>query len=173
MNQNSDLSNVVLAYFAYGSNMSTARLRERVPSAHALGVGLLERHRLQWHKISKDGSGKCNVVADPEASVYGVLFEIHSSDKPALDRAEGKGFGYDEKSIEILWQRRPIEALTYVATRTNSYLLPWSWYKDHVTYGAREHGLPSDYVAALESAAAADDPDRFRHNRETAIYRRR
>jgi gamma-glutamylcyclotransferase len=47
-------------YFAYGSNMSLSRLRERVPSAEAVGCFSLNGHDLRFHKLSKDGSGKCD-----------------------------------------------------------------------------------------------------------------
>ncbi|TNF88372.1 MAG: gamma-glutamylcyclotransferase, partial [Gammaproteobacteria bacterium] len=39
-----------LYYFAYGSNMSPARLQARVPSARPLGVYRLKGHRLSFHK---------------------------------------------------------------------------------------------------------------------------
>ena len=67
-----------MKYFAYGSNMSLLRLRERVPSAERLGVFKLEQHVLRFHKIGIDGSGKCDafLTEDPNASVIGALFEI-------------------------------------------------------------------------------------------------
>ena len=55
--------------FAYGSNLLTYCLRERVPSARPVTVARLAGHSLRWHKVSMDGSGKCDVEADdvPEA----------------------------------------------------------------------------------------------------------
>ena len=50
-----------LLYFAYGSNMSSVRLRARVNSAQPLGVARLPGHRLRWHMHSLDGSGKCDI----------------------------------------------------------------------------------------------------------------
>ena len=51
-------------YFAYSSNMLTDRLRERVPSATAIGIGQLAGHSLRWDKRSeRDGSGKCDAEA--------------------------------------------------------------------------------------------------------------
>ncbi len=48
-----------MKYFAYGSNMSLARLKGRVPSAKRLGMFCLRNHQLAFHKISKkDGSAK-------------------------------------------------------------------------------------------------------------------
>ena len=38
-------------YFAYGSNMSLVRLRERVPSAERLGVFILAEYQLRFHKF--------------------------------------------------------------------------------------------------------------------------
>ena len=32
-------------------------------------------------------------------------------------------------------------------------LTPYDWYKAFVLAGAREHGLPQDYVAALDAVA--------------------
>ena len=29
-------------------------------------------------------------------------------------------------------------------------LRPMAWYKDHIVRGAREHGLPADYIRALD-----------------------
>jgi gamma-glutamylcyclotransferase len=62
---------VTFLNFAYGSNMLSARLRERVPSARPAGTACLPGFSLRWHKVSVDGSGKCNVVevATPGACV--------------------------------------------------------------------------------------------------------
>ena len=90
-------------YFAYGSNMSTSRLRERVPSAEALGCFALGGHDLRFHKPSKDGSGKCDAYLTKNAVniIYGVLFKIDPKEKPALDKAEGLGYGYNQKEITV------------------------------------------------------------------------
>src|SRR4249920_812082 len=93
-----------LRYFAYGSNMLTARLRERVPSATAIGIGRLEGHVLCWDKRSwRDGSGKCDAEYTGQRSdvVWGVVFEFELEEKPALDQAEGLGNGYMEKMVNI------------------------------------------------------------------------
>ena len=55
-------------YFGYGSNMLTRRLTDpkRAPSARALGVGYVDKHRLTFDKISRgtrQNSGKCDMEA--------------------------------------------------------------------------------------------------------------
>lgn len=168
----SDESVPVLINFAYGSNMSTLRLRARVPSAHVIGVAVLKRHRLCWHKVSKkDGSGKCDAATtDAEGEVvHGVLYEIARAEKLKLDKAEGLGAGYDEKEVIVECQGLPVRARMYYATNTDPSLKPWSWYKAHVVAGAREHGLPAAYLAVIEGVEAAQDPDAKRHAEQMAL----
>ena len=156
-------------YFAYGSNMLTARLQvpERCPSARPVGVAELCGHELRWHKRSlKDGSGKCDIVASaaPDASVFGVLYEIAASDKPALDREEGLGKGYDVIEVDVLFKGSLREARSYQATNADPTLRPYTWYHALVLAGAREHSLPDDYIARLATIPAIDDSNCERHD---------
>ena len=81
-----------VVYFAYGSNMSTARLRKRMPSCKPLGIATLPGHALRFHKRSKDKSGKCNAFASGnDNSVIGVLFSFDPAERAKLDEAEGVG----------------------------------------------------------------------------------
>jgi gamma-glutamylcyclotransferase len=151
--------------FAYGSNMSTVRLRERCPSAMPLGVAQLNGYELRWHKKSKDGSGKCDIVPSPEAHVLGVLYEIADAEKEALDKAEGLGHGYKEIEIQVLCDGRQLIAKAYQATEVDYVLTPYSWYRALVLAGAKEHHLPEGYIARLAAVSAQEDPDRERHNK--------
>ncbi|MDE2907486.1 MAG: gamma-glutamylcyclotransferase [Acidobacteriota bacterium] len=140
-------------YFAYGSNLSSERLRARVPSARVRGRGRLLHHRLSWHKIGRDGSGKCDIVpTDTPSVVWGVLYDVARVEKPALDAVEGLGIGYFEKEVQIATDDGKRPALTYHANpeRIDPTLRPRDWYKDYVVRGAREHGLPADYIRVLE-----------------------
>jgi hypothetical protein len=64
-------------YFAYGSNMSTPRLRYRVPGCRFEFVARLPNYKLCFHKRSNDGSVKCNAfkTAEPTDAVIGVVYE--------------------------------------------------------------------------------------------------
>lgn len=155
--------------FAYGSNMPVARLRERCPSARAIGIAELPGHELRWHKRSRDGSSKCDIVASDAASVFGVLYEIANGEKSALDSAEGLGAGYEEIEIEVLCGGDPVTAKAYRATDTDPARRPYTWYRALVIAGAKEHGLPAPYIAGLESVPADHDPDHARHDRNMAL----
>ena len=149
-----------LKYLAYGSNLHPARLRERVPSARPVGVLGLEGWQLRFNKRGRDGSGKCNIVRSqsPTARVHAAVYEIDPEEKPALDRAEGLGCGYQEMRVAA---DRHDEAFCYVAAADfiDERLLPYTWYRDYVSIGARFHELPDVYVRAIEVVEAVADPD--------------
>lgn len=161
-------------YFAYGSNMSASRLKERVPSAFSLGCYRLNEHDLRYHKISIDGSGKCDAyfTSGPDDAIYGVLFEIDANEKSVLDRIEGLGKGYEEKEIILTaLDGSLINATTYVASKIDESLKPYSWYLNHVFIGAREASLPSEYVdLKINSIEFMDDKNRERDTKQRAIY---
>ena len=165
-----------MKYFAYGSNMLEQRLRDpaRAPSAVFFGVGTVRGHRLVFHKTGMDGSGKCTLDATREDSdaVYGVLFEIDDAHWPRLDEAEGvKGGSYSRETIpvELAGCGTRVHAQTYIANShaVDPSCVPFEWYKALVVAGALEHGLPDEYVRALQDVVATRDPDDER--REAAL----
>ena len=162
-----------MLYFSYGSNMSLARLRARAASARFHTTAILPAHRLQFHKIGKDGSAKCDAeqTGKSQDRIMGVVYEIAGNDKSDLDRHEGLGSGYAEKKVEVITDNGTITAFTYFATAIDDSLRPFHWYKQHVLIGARENHLPADYIARIEAVESIDDPDAARQTRELAIYR--
>lgn len=156
------MNNSHYLYFAYGSNMSSQRLRaaNRAPSAQPIEVACLEGYRLTFDKVGRDGSAKCDcehtgLVSD---RVYGIVYSIQLTDKARLDEIEGVGIGYDDATVAVTSVRGVHSAHTYLATVKNPTLAPFHWYKRHVLDGAREWNLPADYVRMIEQIASVDDP---------------
>ena len=92
-----------ILYFAYGSNMCTGRLAERVGTPNQIGLAKPVEYDLRFHKRSSDSSGKADAyqTGRQEDIVWGVLFEFDESKKPRLDEAEGVGAGYNEVCITV------------------------------------------------------------------------
>lgn len=155
--------------------MSIKRLLDRVPSAKKVDVGILENHKLQFHKISnKDYSAKCDAyeTGNPEHKIHGVVFYITEDEKPVLDKHEGFGNGYEQKYVEILLNNGvTINAFTYYATSVNPDLKPLDWYKEHVLRGAIENELPIEYIRGIETIEHLEDFNIERRNNELSIYR--
>ena len=160
--------------FCYGSNMSRRRLQARVPSARFVAIAELPCHQLRFHKAAMDGSSKCDAYQTgiTDDRVIGVVYEIADHEKPDLDKHEALGRGYNEKRVEVITQTGSLHAWMYFATRNRDSLKPFYWYKRHVLIGARENGLPADYIAQIEAVEYIDDPRGRRHRREMAIYDR-
>jgi len=153
--------------------MSTARLRNRMPSCKPLGIATLPGHALRFHKRSTDKSGKCNAFASGEDnSVVGVLFSFDPAERAKLDKAEGVGSGYEHAMVTVINDKgRRRKVLTYLATPDyiDNSLKPYDWYKDFVLAGGREHGLPSEYIAEyIESVEAIQDPNKARDKKQRA-----
>lgn len=145
--------------------MSSSRLRQRIKNFEVIGVCRLERHDLRFHKVSKDGSGKCDAYGTGKAEdfVLGVLYEIDRADQRVLDRHEDLGHGYDTKEVFICLGHEEHQALTYVATRCDENQTPYTWYVRHVVEGAREAGFPEAYINKLMGVISQPDPDKARH----------
>ncbi len=162
-----------MKYFAYGSNMSLLRLKERVPSAKKLEIVTLKKHQLRFNMRGDDDSGKCDSFEthSNEDIVIGALFEIDENEKGALDRAESLGDGYDQKLVFVQNNSGEVfEALTYYAIKIDATLQPYSWYLNHVIIGAKETKVPADYLAIIESVKCIEDPDTKRDAKQRAMY---
>lgn len=162
-----------LNYFAFGSNLSSPRLLERIPLASKHCVATLQQHRLCWHKSGQDRSGKCDIefTGSMTDQVYGVIYQMTHNEKLELDVYEGAGIGYERRQIKVTaLHGATIDAFTYYAVDIDRLLQPYHWYKEHVVRGALEHEFPPHYVAHIQSTASIADEDAERHSRELSIY---
>jgi gamma-glutamylcyclotransferase (GGCT)/AIG2-like uncharacterized protein YtfP len=84
-----------MLYFAFGSNMDTAQMRQRCPSAQVVASALLPRHRLVFNGFSRAwGGAVASVVRDPTCDVPGVLYDLDADDVARLDAFEGHPWVY-------------------------------------------------------------------------------
>lgn len=158
---------------AYGSNLHPFRLQQRVGSATPIGVVPMPGKRLAFHKRSQDGSGKC-LFYEPGTTqdiMYGVVYELDSSEKGKLDALEGLGKGYNERLLGFSLNSDTYQSYIYVAATTHidASLAPYDWYKEMVLLGAKYHELPPDYIAKIAAVASIPDPDAKRKSQNEAI----
>ncbi len=90
-------------YFAYGSNLDDAQMRERCSDARVLGRATLPNYALVFGGFShRWGGAVASVVRAKGACVEGLLYELGNVDLRALDRFEGHPFAYERV---IRWVR--------------------------------------------------------------------
>jgi len=133
-------------YFAYGSNMSSARLRGRIGDVHIVGVGRLSGYVHRFDKRGADGTAKGNIVASPGARVLGVLYRIDMQQLETLSEFEG---GYRQVELRIHHDRTEVAAVSFAAIAPATGLAPTREYLGHYRCGLREHGLPAHYAREL------------------------
>lgn len=139
------------SYFAYGSNMSSARLVARVGGVVSLGAALLSEHRHRFSKLGTDGTGKGNVEPTARAAVHGALYLL---EREQLDQLVTFETGYRVVELDVWHRASTARAVTFVALRSVEALHPTQSYLEHYRRGMAEHGLPQDYVDDVLTSAA-------------------
>ncbi len=137
-------SEIIVYYFAYGSNMLESRLKERI-SAKYIGVGKLNNYQFLCNKKSKFGSAKGNISTSQNNYVLGVLYEVVYSDLLELDKIEG---GYKRIEVDIELDEEIVKAFAYESIKTTDEL-PQKEYLDIIIKGAEEHNLDIEYIKML------------------------
>ena len=134
---------------------------------------MLRGHQLRFHKLGADGSAKCDAfyTGEPEDIVFGVLFELGREECRRLDEIEGCRYEVIGGQAE---QQRPtgVRPCFFYRARPQYVidgLRPFFWYRRHVLAGAREHGLPPNYIAAIAAVASVPEPDDRRSEQEHRI----
>lgn len=141
-----------MRYFAYGSNMSSARLESRVGPVQIVGVGVLDDYRHAFNKHGSDGTAKGNVEPVSGAQVWGVVYELSDDQFEQLDVIEG---GYRRIDVEVDVDGETVSAITYTAIAPEAGLRPTAAYLEAYERGIREHEIPPSYWEAIRPRSSA------------------
>ncbi|MFP6681398.1 MAG: gamma-glutamylcyclotransferase family protein [Gammaproteobacteria bacterium] len=150
-----------IRYLAYGSNLHPARISARLGEITLVGTTELLGWALRYHKYSEDGSGKCDLIADPSSIAYGAVYEFSRESKQHLDTIEGVGCGYIDTCIEL---PKFGPAWVYLAqpSHIDGRLIPYDWYHAFVSRGAQHHNFPAAYIDSINRVAFIRDPNEKR-----------
>ncbi len=148
-------------YFAFGANMHDSAFRERRGMRpREWRAGRIKGYRLRFNLEGrpKGKAAPANIVPDPNAEVWGVLYRITRQDLLWLDYTEGvPGSRYRH-----LWigtedaQARVLSVFTYIAEGSAADGNPSLRYLTMIREGARAHGLPEHYIRFLDSVRPAE-----------------
>jgi cation transport regulator ChaC len=150
-----------LWYFAYGSNLDPGTfLGRRQMQPLETRIGVLRDFELRFDlPVGPGERGVANVAASPGGDVWGALYRLTHADAERLDRTEGVGRGfYQRLEVEVhTHDGLLLAAFTYRSPFSRPERKPSRRYLDLLLTGARELGLPEDYVARLEALPLAVD----------------
>jgi cation transport regulator ChaC len=160
--------NEPLWYFAYGSNMAPAIFVDRRGMRPSVTTwGWVDGYRLCFDlPVGPGERGVANVVPDAGSRTCGVLYRITPEEGERLDRSEGVHVGYYRRIVVVAAaaDASSIEAFTYHSTYASPGRKPSRRYLRLLLDGARERGLPENYVASLRAFELAHD-ERLEHER--------
>jgi cation transport regulator ChaC len=150
-----------LWYFAYGSNLDPRTfLGRRRMRPLETRVGVLRDFELRFDlPVGQGERGVANVAPRPGDCVWGALYQLTHADAERLDRTEGVHVGvYRRLAVEV---RTPegavLAAFTYRSEISRPERKPSSRYLGLLLAGARELGLPAEYVERLRGLPLAVD----------------
>ena len=146
----------MLLYFAYGSNMSRARLEARVGAVLDHGRATLSDYRHRFSKHGVDGTGKGNIedvaALSEAARVWGVLYSLTPGQFEVL---AGFETGYRPVQLPMVRTTREHSRVhSFVALEIVEGLRPTAQYLEHYRRGMHEHGIPEDYMAEILAGLA-------------------
>lgn len=151
-------------YFAYGSNMSAARLFEcrLKPEGVAWGErlgGRLDGWRLTFDKQARTppGAGAGNIVRTAGGAVYGTLNALPPQGFDVLDGHEGVAGGhYERRTLPVVRadNGETVDAIVYVALKVTAGLRPTRAYLAFLLAGSDL--LPADYLERLKATPTID-----------------
>jgi len=150
-------------YFAYGSNMQAATLRGRrgIVPTRAVPVRA-PGWRVVFDKPSLFGlpESYANLVVDAAATAFGVAFAITDDELAHVELTEGVAIG-NYRRVEVAVEALavvpdpPAVAYSLSSDSRDPTRRPSTRYLGVVLDGAREHGLPADWIAWLSGIEAA------------------
>ena len=151
-----------MLYFAYGSNMHAAQMKERCSSAKFVCRGKLPSHRLAFTLRScSRRCGVADILRDETKEVWGVVYELLENELENLDKTKtsipddpttktitlAKIITHGARAI----RKRPLLVALYRGHPQPNAPLPDCEYKKLIVAGAKHWQLPADYIQELES----------------------
>lgn len=124
----------------------------------AVGPAELPDHRLAFLRRSiRWKAGAADIVSAPGESVWGVLWELPLGARE-LDVKESAGDAYRRRPVKVIVDGAPVRAMAYEVIDKHPHELPPApEYLDLMVSGAREHGLPDDWLKRLEAVFPSID----------------
>jgi len=134
--------------------MSVDRKEMRTGLIRHAHVVVLPAYRLAFNKRASSGGVYANIMSSPDREVWGVAYLCNPEAIRKLDRFEGvHGGHYEHRHATVIAQDgRTFDALTYVAGSDHIINdgIPSIDYLSCILTGARDHGLPEEYVCWVE-----------------------
>lgn len=150
-------------YFAFGANMNdSVFLGRRRMRPLEWRVGRLPGYRLRFnlHGRPRGKAAPANIEAAADDEVWGVLYRVTRRDMVWLNSTEGvPGWRYYPIWLDAEdGDGNTVQAITLIAQGLPQDGYPSLRYITLIRDGARQHGLPEDWLEKLDNVQPAEGP---------------
>ena len=129
-------------YVAYGSNLDTAQMKRRCPSACLVATLDLTGYRLAFAGHSRLwGGGVATVVRDAKGSIPALLYKLDREDELRLDAFEGCPRAYAKRTVQVLGKGRNGRSAFFYVQPARLTTEPALEYLLVIARAYREHGF--------------------------------
>jgi hypothetical protein len=144
-----------LPYFVYGPNMNHEQMLALGVKPKVIAIAKLPDHQLAFfgYSVVWDGAEE-TVIPAPGQDVWGVVYELNSSDRNRLDDAQetpldgsGAYFHFPAKVTDR--EGKVHDVVLYKKAKLGNPQIPSQEYLNFIVQGATERELPADYVEKL------------------------
>lgn len=137
----------IMKYFAYGSNMDLAQMKERCPDSQLIGKACLFGYHLMFNRYSSGwGCGVADIVPEIQSEVWGLLYEISDNDLENLDRYEGHPNLYQRIVVVVRGNNGDHEGvITYQVVKKGAFIPPSRKYLNIINKTAEDYQFPDGY----------------------------
>ena len=141
-------------YFSFASNMKSAQMKSRCPSAQQVGIGVLQDHEIVFNRRGSYRPGGVASVQQCEGKrVYGVIWKLNPAEFAELDNTEDlAAYRRFEEKIQTL-DGTNCQCYIYKAIPQGIFQ-PDPDYLKLVIEASKEQQLPEDYIQYLKSFQA-------------------
>ena len=149
-----------MKYFAYGSNMDQAQMRERCPDSKLIGKAVINGYKIAFTIFSpKRHCGCADILKSEGERVWGLLYEISDSDLASLDMYEAHPHKYRRFTVDVKDDAgTTYVAETYeVAAKEGEFIKPSKHYLGIMQQAAKDFDFSTEYILTLSEVPTNDD----------------
>ncbi|AEO93772.1 gamma-glutamyl cyclotransferase [Bacillus phage G] len=132
-------------YFAYGSNLLLAQMRDRCKTSKPISPAVLKGYKLTF-KANKRGLGVADIIEDDSSEVFGAVYEVTEEDLKNLDKYEGHPNIYHREEVTVIVSGEEKLATTYVMDSEFKCKEPEEDYLHKMLNGYHNWNLPINVV---------------------------
>lgn len=136
-------------YFAYASNLKKSNLEQVIANKidGFLGGRLLD-YGFRFNVKNADGKARANIIASESEDVFGAIYKLENTVKEKLIVSEP---GYKLIQVNIETATENVQAFTFISEADEVDIYPTKDYLKSISEGAKEHGLPEEYLEFIVS----------------------